>query len=1045
MLDFRLIILSAPAGYGKTSLLIDFAHNTEWPFCWYALDTLDREPQRFLAHFISSIQMQFPSFGIRSRTILSNMAQGELNLDSMVSVIVNDAYENITEHFFLVLDDYHNVDNSQPVSYFLSRLIQDIDDNCHVIISSRSLISLPDLPLMVARSQVGGLSFEELAFNAQEIQALMQQNYHKSISENMARDLARNSEGWITGLLLSSLTAEVGMVDRLRLGKVSNVGLYDFLAEQVFEHQPAEIQTFLLRSALIEEFDADLCQDVIGESLEIEADWSGLVNAVFHKNLFVLPVGEEEIWLRYHNLFRDFLQNKMLRERPEETQKILSRMAEIFNRNGEWERIYQLYQRLGKTDQIVDLLERIGGDMISSGRLITLGEWLDSLPQQIIHSNPILLSLQGSVLVIRGEQRRGLEQLNRAVEGLRTERKPELLARTLVRRSTACRNLGDYRQAMDDVDEAMSLTGDRVDLGPIYAEALHRKGMVHYLMGELKEALEYLSKSLQEYLGQKDEKNCAFLWMEIGLVQTAIGNYLAAEDAYTRSLEFWEQTKNTTWLANVLNNLGDLQRLMGAFESAITTLERAIEYSRMSGYLRMEAYSLASIGDLYRDLEAVEQALEAYNRARVITNRIQDRFLSIYLDLGEAALCSRRGKLFQARALLENATRVASSGHSAFEQNLCRLEQGRFQVKNNAYQDALENLQTASRYFIDEGHSVEAMRAQLFLLIARYETVLDADVREDWAHFFSRMTGQDNRPAMLTLLGEVRPFLEKIHSNPDFAPIIDYALQELDQFEQTLLIVRRKLRRRANVVPFAPPKMYIQALGKIQVRINDHYVSSSDWQTQTARDLFYFLLARQEGITKEAVGEVFWLDSSPTELKMRFKNTIYRLRHAVGKDAIVFRDDIYQFNTMLDYEYDVELFFKEIYHAERSEDRQAKVNFFQASLKYYQGPYLPGVEESWVLVERQKIYDVYISVLNKLGMLYLENNEYQEALVCSQKILAEDPCLEDGHRLAMRTYHAMGNLAAITRQYEYCQQILSEELHTAPSPNTRNLYETLIR
>ncbi len=173
LLDNRLIILAAPAGYGKTSLLVDFAQSTQWPVCWYSLDTLDQDPQRFVAHFISAINQRFPGFGKSCMAALQSMGQDQLDLDLLVSLIINDAYDNITEHFILVVDDFHLVEKSPAVVSFVNRFLQDVDENCHLVLASRSLLTLPDLPLMVARSQVGGLSFEELCFQPTEIQALL--------------------------------------------------------------------------------------------------------------------------------------------------------------------------------------------------------------------------------------------------------------------------------------------------------------------------------------------------------------------------------------------------------------------------------------------------------------------------------------------------------------------------------------------------------------------------------------------------------------------------------------------------------------------------------------------------------------------------------------------------------------------------------------------------------------------------------------------------------------------------------------------------------
>jgi LuxR family transcriptional regulator, maltose regulon positive regulatory protein len=248
------------------------------------------------------------------------------------------------------------------------------------------------------------------------------------------------------------------------------------------------------------------------------------------------------------------------------------------------------------------------------------------------------------------------------------------------------------------------------------------------------------------------------------------------------------------------------------------------------------------------------------------------------------------------------------------------------------------------------------------------------------------------------------------------------------------------------IVPFAPPKLTIRSLGKIQVKISDHVISSSDWQVQTARDLFFLLLAHPEGLTKEEIGEIFWPDSSPSELKLRFKNTIYRLRHAAGKDAILFQgESLYLFNREMDYEYDLESFMKEVVQAGKAENRTKKIAHYENAVRFYKGPFLPEVDEEWVIVERERLFQRYVNSLLDLAILHLEDRDYNAALAYCQRALKEDSCQEDAHRIAMRVYAAMGNRALIMRQFEQCRQALLDEVNAPPSNQTQTLYKSLIQ
>jgi len=241
-LDKKLVLVSAPAGYGKTSLLIDLHHHSDLPFCWLSLDALDRDPQRFASYFIGAIEEKFPDFGKRASEILNSFTSISEGMESLVVALVNDIFDHIPQHFVLVLDDYHLISDVPVIQNFLNRFIQLVDENCHLIVSSRALTQLPDLPLLVARNLVGGLDLSELAFRPDEIQALFVQNYNTFISEEIAKELFDETEGWITGLQLTRLGITHGMEERRRITRTAGVGLFDFLGQQVLDQQPEDVR-----------------------------------------------------------------------------------------------------------------------------------------------------------------------------------------------------------------------------------------------------------------------------------------------------------------------------------------------------------------------------------------------------------------------------------------------------------------------------------------------------------------------------------------------------------------------------------------------------------------------------------------------------------------------------------------------------------------------------------------------------------------------------------------------------------------------------------
>lgn len=1053
LIDNRLMIVAAPAGYGKTSLLVDFAHSTQLPVCWYALDSLDQDPMRFIAHFISAMNQRFPSFGKSCLSALQNMGQDNLNLDALTSLIINDAYDNITEHFVLVIDDFHLVENSRPVVYFINRFLQDIDENCHVVIASRTLLTLPDLPLMVARSLVGGLSYEELAFQSEEIQSLLRQNFQISLTEDEAEALGRETEGWVTGLLLSSQVMGKKIASRQRVERVSGIGLYEYLAQQVLKQQPEDVQLFLLRSSLLDEFDAGWCEEVIGKALGIQADWYALMDAVLRSNSFVLPIGDEGQYLRYHHLFQDFLRERIQRERPGEARQIMMRLAQVYTERQEWERAYELYKELDEPGEVVSLVERAGSTMIVHGQLLTLSEWLDSLPAELMAKHPALISLRGTVAVTRGDTREGIRLLDQAVSGMRANGDQLQLATTLTRRSIAKLYAGQYLEADEDAEEALVFAaqdnGGNPYYGELYADALMCKGTVLSYLGSLDDSLDYLQKALAAYQKLNDANSAAKVRLEIGRVSRALGRYAEAEEAYLQALEYYQATNNLTWQANLYNSLGVLKHGRGDHIAATAAFEKAVEYAKISGSPRLEAYALASIGDLYQELDAVQETLEAYRQAREVARRIRDGYLEQYLSLMEARLFLSQGAVERAEERLEEARLKADELGLPSEQILCQLERGRAQLCRADFEAAYTNIKSALAYLVEEGHLVEIPRARLYALVAAL-SLGKLDDAERQAELLLPLLDDSDQKKRLTAFGrEIKSQLQAQRNNAPAGKtrsFIDALSVCVDEGEQNIPNLRRMIRRHAAVVPFAPPKMTIRTLGLIQVTVSNHVITSSDWQVQVARDLFLLLLAHPEGLTKEQIGNIFWPDSTQSELKLRFKNTIYRLRHAAGKDAILFQgDDRYLFNREMDYEYDVEVFLKEIAQAEKADTAEKKESHLLNAVAAYKGDYLPGLDDDWVVIERERLFQMYMDALLMLANSALDRKDYESSLAFCQKALQEDSCFEDAHRIAMRVFAAQGNRALLVRQYEQCRQALLEEVDAQPSYQTQMLYKTLIQ
>ncbi|HBY96232.1 MAG TPA: hypothetical protein DEP84_20145 [Chloroflexi bacterium] len=613
-----------------------------------------------------------------------------------------------------------------------------------------------------------------------------------------------------------------------------------------------------------------------------------------------------------------------------------------------------------------------------------------------------------------------------------------------MRRTVAHRFLANYQASLADANEVLALTEHDERLRAVHAEALRARGMSLYQLGQLSEAIDWLTRSLAAYNTLGEAQNAAMLLMELGMAYRAAGDYPSAEAAYQKALRHWRAERNLAWQANLLNNLAVLHHMEGNYEQAGAFLEEGLECARQSGYGRLEAFILASIGDLYIDLDAFESALMAYRQARETARRIDDRFVLFYLDLAEAAIARLKGDQAGAHDLLESAARLAEASGSRVERALHQLGVGRLALGQGQARAAVAHLAEASQHFDRGGQQVEAARAYLSLAVACQASGEERAALDHLGRAFQLASALESHHILVVAGREARELLEAAQGDPAVGLQANRLLGHVTQFEQSIPSLRRRLRRKVVTVSFVPPKLTIQALGRARVLVDGRAVTGTDWQAQGACDLFFCLLGHPDGLTKEAVGAIFWPDASPAQLRLKFKNTIYRLRHALEQDVILFEGERYRFNQALDYEYDVETFTRRLAQAAAARDPRERLAAYQAAIRLYKGAYLPQADGTWVWPERERLRQAHEDAILKAARLHLEAGESRAALDYCRRILTEDPCLEEAHRLAMRAYAAMGDRAAVARQFERCRQALRDEVGAPPSPQTEELYTILM-
>jgi LuxR family maltose regulon positive regulatory protein len=305
-----LTLVSAPAGFGKTTLLAEWLEERSEveAVAWVSLEASDNDPARFLAYLVGGLREV--GGGIREGVLSSLNSPEPPLMEVVVGVLVNDLAE-AGRGLTVVLDDYHEI-HSESVHEAVSLLLEHLPENVRLVIASRTDPPLP-LPRLRARGQMAELRAADLRFTPEEASAFLGDAMGLALSAEDVAALEGITEGWIAALQLAALS----MQDREDVSGFvgsfsgSNRHVLDFLAEEVLERRPEEVREFLLATSVLERMSAPLCDTLTGRSGGQE-----MLKSLERKNLFVVALDNERRWYRYHHLFADFLRGRLKREDP---------------------------------------------------------------------------------------------------------------------------------------------------------------------------------------------------------------------------------------------------------------------------------------------------------------------------------------------------------------------------------------------------------------------------------------------------------------------------------------------------------------------------------------------------------------------------------------------------------------------------------------------------------------------------------------------------------------------------------------------------------
>ncbi|MGZ9583050.1 LuxR C-terminal-related transcriptional regulator [Paenibacillus marinisediminis] len=592
----KLTLISAPAGYGKTTLVCEWLADCGRPAAWLSLEEGDNELIRFLTCMISSIQ-----------TLETNIGQGILAVfqtpqlpptESILTALLNEITA-IPNPFILVLDDYHAV-NSKPVDDAVYFLLDHLPTQMHVVITTRQDPSIP-LARLRARDQLTELRAADMRFTLSESEDFLNRIMGLNLSMDKIISLESRTEGWVVGLHLAALAIQ-GDHDAGRLIQSftgSHYFVLDYLVEEVLQRQSEAVQTFLLRTSILDRLCGTLCDDVV---LDPTVSSKTTLIDLERKNLFVVPLDNERRWYRYHHLFADLLRKRLQESLDEgDIVELHIRASEWYENNGfEIEALRHAVES-HDIERAARLLEGNGMPLHLRGAASITLDWLESLPAEELDARPALWVMYGSAMLITGKLT-GVEHKLRAAEAVLAGAEQDVRVRDLIGLIAATRatlaslaltgNPDGVERKLQATEAAMQNTGqdDKTDelvgrIAPARDVWINGNHGFEDVIVQSRRALSYLRPD-------NIPVRTAAAWM-LGVACQRCGDHSAALEAYSVVISNSLMMGHQLMAVMAMIGLGQIEEAKNQNRSATEYYEEAL---RLGGDLPHPALSEAQLG-----------------------------------------------------------------------------------------------------------------------------------------------------------------------------------------------------------------------------------------------------------------------------------------------------------------------------------------------------------------------------------------------------------------------------------------------------------------
>lgn len=561
----KLTLLTAPAGFGKSTLLAQWQEQHAQAFHWLSLDPFDNQVSRFWLHIIAALQQEDPSIGLVSQTLLNQLQLPAREV--WLTALLNDLYQS-SEHY-LILEDYHVI--TEPELHdSLKDFILQLPPQFHLIISSRTPCKELPLSRLRAQQELIIIQTEDLRFQALEIETLFNISLG-SLPRQALNEVVQSSEGWALALQMMMLCLQKRKQPHIWLQALvqSQKQLQDYLIDEVFSGLPKDIQDFLLKTSLLEHLNDQLC-DYVLESTHSQR----CLELLQDQNIFMTPLDENQLWWRYHQLFAELLQQRLEKTFPDLKEHLYRRASEWFAKQKQIETSIQYGLKAHDYAKVADSIKSIAFDLLGKGQTPFLRQCLDCLPQNLFEQDAFLQIIRLWVWSVTHQYNEIAPLIDKLPDS------PEILPHKLTLLSNLARKQNKFAQAIEYSQSVSTLdiiAHKDFILGTVYLNL----GICHAYIHQTEQAIQALELSLKH--NQIVENALPYLscGLNLGRIHLFQGRLLEAEQVFNTVLkesEHWQLTSHSS-MGLIYLHLAIISYYRGQRDAVWLNLQKGLDLS----------------------------------------------------------------------------------------------------------------------------------------------------------------------------------------------------------------------------------------------------------------------------------------------------------------------------------------------------------------------------------------------------------------------------------------------------------------------------------